>query len=97
MAKKIFVLENINPKNGAELMRAYEAKLKANGMKLGSSTIENDGTGKGQMIVEAIADDLNKADNLSKDEGMLEGSNYDFESSSTPVTKKTISTIVTKG
>jgi len=97
MEKKILVKENIDPTKGAELLREYKAKLEAQGMKIGSSTTERYEDGTGQLIIEVLTEDLNKADNLGKDEEMLEGSNYDFETSPNPVTKKTISTVVVKG
>jgi len=93
MAKKILVKENIDPTKGAELLRAYKAKLEAQGMQIGSTTTERFEDGTGQLVIEVITPDLNKADNLGKDEGMLEGSNYDFEHSPNPVTKKTISVV----
>jgi len=78
MATKTLVIENIDPTNGADILKAYVAKLPP-GMKMKSRTVYSDGNGKGHIIMEFEDTDLNKVDNFGTSEGMKEVTGYDFE------------------
>jgi len=78
MATKTLVIENIDPTKGAEILKAYTAKLPP-GMKIKSRTVYSDGAGKGHIIMEFEDADLNKVDNFGTSENMKEVTDYDFK------------------
>ena len=81
MARKVLIQDNIDPTKGADLIKAFVAKLPP-GMTLGSTTTRRFEDGTGRIIYEVFEADENKIDNFGISENLKTISNeYDFKDS----------------